>query len=150
MQCRLFDIRLGEQHLAADQARLNTFLREVDVVSTSTSLVNAHTQFWSVLVFYEDHRPMNGATKNDEQQEDMELNAAQQEVYDRLRHWRATQAGEEGVPPYVIAHNKALKQLACHPAQTEEDLLSIERFGARRVAKYGKSILQVLKDCQSN
>jgi hypothetical protein len=52
MQCRVFHIRLSEQHQAADQASLNTFLGDVEVVSTSTSLVSASPHFWSVLVFY--------------------------------------------------------------------------------------------------
>jgi superfamily II DNA helicase RecQ len=158
MHCRVFDIRLSS-HRDADQATLNAFLDHVDVVSTTATLVTTNTQFWSVLVFYKElpgtKREERPAIVDQEQLADtkperswpadqIDLDSEQEQVYNKLRQWRSNQAQTEGVPVYVVAHNSMLQQIAKRGISSREELLQIERFGSKRVEKYGDAILDVL------
>ena len=149
MQCRVFELQLEPARVNADQAALNQFLATVDVVSTSASLVTANPSFWSVIVFYterdsNDQQPIATSKK---EAEDEPLDPTQEQVYEQLRRWRSTQASVEGVPPYVVAHNKALQEIARRSIKSRDELIEIERFGEKRVEKYGEAILEVLQSC---
>lgn len=167
MHCRMFDIRLST-HRDADQAALNAFLDQVDVVSTTANLVNTTTQFWSVLVFYKElpgtdqeqpvvtneerpaaskgkrKEPVVTKQEHKESAEQIDLDPQQEQVYNKLRQWRSNQAQTEGVPVYVVAHNSMLQQIAQRRVSSRDELLQIARFGPKRVEKYGDAILDVL------
>jgi superfamily II DNA helicase RecQ len=165
----MFSIRLDDQH-TADQATLNAFLERADVVSTTATLVNGSTQFWSVLVFFNErvHAEQHARSSDNHEHpadekpqralpqkvshpaDDVPLDAAQEAVYARLRHWRSTQAQTEGVPVYVVAHNSMLQQIAQRGVSSRDELLQIERFGQKRVDKYGDAILDVLASDQDD
>lgn len=167
MQCHVFSIRLADQH-TDDQATLNAFLEQADVVSTTATLVNGPIDFWSVLVFFNerihaeqrarpsdthpvDEKPQRSRLQKVNQPVDaVPLDAAQEAVYARLRQWRSTQAQTEGVPVYVVAHNSMLQQIAQRGISSRDELLQIQRFGQKRVDKYGDAILNVLASSQDN
>jgi ATP-dependent DNA helicase RecQ len=153
MQCRHFTIRLSPQHLIEDEERLNTFLRQVQVQSIQTSLVAPKAERWSVLVFFEERAAAVTTPERREEPpaaeggEAPELTAEEQRVYERLRAWRGERAKAEGVPPYVVAHNAALRYIARHHMSlaAAEDLAPIKQFGAQKAARYGADILQLLR-----
>jgi superfamily II DNA helicase RecQ len=159
MQCRHFTIRLSPQHLIEDEERLNTFLRQVQVHSVQTSLVAPKGERWSVLVFFEERAAAVAAPERREGPPQAmeggnapELTAEEQRVYERLRAWRGERAKAEGVPPYVVAHNAALRYIARHHMSlaAAEDLAPIKQFGAQKAARYGADILQLLLLHQSD
>ena len=49
--------------------------------------------------------------------------------FDALRQWRADKAREQGVPAYVILHDRTLLELAAHRPETAEALLEIPGIG---------------------
>jgi len=154
MQCRHFTIHLSPQQLAEDEERLNMFLSQVEVHSLKTSLVAPKGERWSVLVFFE-QRAL-AAPESSQQRAAAplaassllapELSAEEQRIYELLRAWRGERAKADGVPPYVIAHNAALLQIAQHHMSlaAAEDFAPLKRFGAQRAARYGADILQLL------
>jgi len=158
MQCRHFTIRLSPQHLIEDEERLNTFLRQVQVHSVQTSLVAPKGERWSVLVFFEERAAAVITAERREEppavegSDAPELTAEEQRVYERLRAWRGERAKAEGVPPYVIAHNAALRYIARHHMSlaAAEDLAPIKQFGAQKAERYGADILQLLRLHQSD
>jgi superfamily II DNA helicase RecQ len=152
MQCRHFTIRISPQHLLEDEERLNTFLRQVQVHSVQTSLTAPKGERWSVLVFFEERAAAAAAERKEEPPpveagDAPELTAEEQRVYEQLRAWRAERARAEGVPPYVVAHNAALRYIARHHMSlaAAEDLAPIKQFGAQKAARYGADILQLLR-----
>lgn len=155
MQCRHFTIRLSPQHLIEDEERLNTFLQQVRVHSVQTSLVAPKGERWSVLVFFEKGPaaaapPTSGRDETPpatERAVAADLSPDERRIYERLREWRGERAKAEGVPPYVVAHNAALVQIARHHMSlaAAEDLAPIARFGAQKAARYGADILQLLQ-----
>ena len=80
--------------------------------------------------------------------EPIKLTAEQENSYNALRTWRNERASRDGVPPYLIAHNDSLMQMATMSIKTHEDLLQIKGLGEKRVQKYGDEILRILNTIQ--
>ena len=76
--------------------------------------------------------------------EPIKLTPEQEEFYSALRTWRNERASQDGVPPYLIAHNDSLMQMAAMSIKTHEDLLQVKGLGEKRVQKYGDEILRIL------
>jgi translin len=74
-----------------------------------------------------------------------ELDSKEQEMYKALDTWRNKKANEEGIAPYIIARNSWLKQIAKIKPSNLKDLNDIIGFGERRINKYGKEIIEVIK-----
>ncbi|MDP9373896.1 MAG: HRDC domain-containing protein, partial [Chloroflexota bacterium] len=85
--------------------------------------------------------PGNGAADS---AEGVELTAAQAALFERLKAWRTAQAAERAVPPYVIAHDRMLRELAVQRPATHEELLAIKGFGPAKVDTYGDELLALL------
>lgn len=79
------------------------------------------------------------------QQEESGLNSIEQEIYDDLSAWRNKKANEENLAPFIIARNSWLKQIIKLRPSTYKELNGIKGFGERRVNKYGKEIIAVIK-----
>jgi ATP-dependent DNA helicase RecQ len=69
-----------------------------------------------------------------------------QDLFDRLRAWRAAAAKEQGVPAYVIFHDATLRQIAAEPPSDLAGLAAVNGVGETKLARYGEQILAVLSD----
>ena len=64
--------------------------------------------------------------------------------FERLRVWRFETARAQGVPAYVILHDKTLRELAeTHPG-TLDQLAMTNGIGAAKLERYGEELLTVL------
>jgi len=176
MKCKVFKIHLQNDF---DETKLNNFLENVTLNQVFSSIINAETPFWSILVLYEDKvdlsagkplrletieqsrnvdEPISESTKPIAPRkeisvanlapEPIKLNPEQEKSYSALRTWRNERASQDGVPPYLIAHNDSLMQMATMAIKTHEDLLEVKGLGEKRVQKYGDEILRILNVIQ--
>jgi superfamily II DNA helicase RecQ len=147
MKVKVFHIRLTKENLQSDQDTLNAFLDSVAVKKTSTELVTtAQTNFWSILVFYEDQkieRPGRNSYKVSITSES-ELTEEDQRIYETLRQWRQERASQQGIPSYMISHNTELMTIAKFRPQSLDDLSRIKGFAGQKLAKYGEDIIALL------
>ena len=60
-----------------------------------------------------------------------------------LKSWRREQAREQGVPPYVVFHDRTLVELA---ARRPADLSALGGIGAAKLDRYGEALLAVLAE----
>lgn len=60
-----------------------------------------------------------------------------------LRQWRAERSAADGVPAYIVAHDKTLADIARRQPQSEAQLLAINGFGTAKLNKYGPDILAI-------
>ena len=67
-------------------------------------------------------------------------------LYEALRAWRRTTAAEQGVPPYVIFHDKTLAEIALFRPATLSDLTMIGGVGQAKLDHYGQSVLRVVRE----
>ncbi|NWG86338.1 MAG: DNA helicase RecQ [Hydrogenophilaceae bacterium] len=79
-------------------------------------------------------------------QRDDGLLAKDQPLFDRLRAWRLDKAREQGVPAYVILHDKTLRQLATLRPEGEAALADITGLGAAKREHYGKELLELIAE----
>ena len=61
-----------------------------------------------------------------------------------LKAWRREQARNQGVPPYVVFHDRTLVELAAQRPSNRDDLSRIGGIGAAKLERYGEELLAVL------
>jgi ATP-dependent DNA helicase RecQ len=66
------------------------------------------------------------------------------QLIERLRQLRTELAEEEGVPAFVIFHDKTLKAIAGYKPVTPAALLEIPGIGALKAERYGRRVLEVV------
>lgn len=76
---------------------------------------------------------------------DPPLDRFQQSAFDLLREWRRDQARLEGVPPYFVASDRSLREVARARPTTLDLLRDLRGFGPVKTAKYGAEILEVVR-----
>ena len=73
------------------------------------------------------------------------LDEADLELFEALRAHRLAVARAESVPPFVVASDRTLRDMARVRPQTESDLLSVHGMGPVKAARYGAGFLSVLR-----
>ena len=69
-----------------------------------------------------------------------------QPLFEALRAWRLTKAREQGVPAYVILHDKTLRQLASLRPDDAAALAEISGLGAAKREHYGAELLELIAE----
>jgi ATP-dependent DNA helicase RecQ len=67
-------------------------------------------------------------------------------LFERLRDWRLQVARTQGVPPYVIFHDRTLQAMAQSRPATLDDLGQISGIGKARIERHGEVLLELLRD----
>jgi ATP-dependent DNA helicase RecQ len=70
--------------------------------------------------------------------------ASDSPLFDALRGWRADKAREQGVPAYVILHDRTLHELATLRPQSLTALLDVPGIGLAKAERYGEALLELL------
>ncbi len=65
-------------------------------------------------------------------------------LYEQLRALRTELAEEEGIPPYVIFHDRSLKEMAAMKPDSLSAMLDISGVGQSKLTRYGERFLHVL------
>jgi ATP-dependent DNA helicase RecQ len=73
-----------------------------------------------------------------------DLTPEQEQLFERLRAWRAATAKVQGVPAYVVFHDATLRAIAVGAPATLAGLAGVNGVGESKLAKYGESILELL------
>ena len=66
-------------------------------------------------------------------------------LYQALRAWRGTLAREQGLPAYVVLHDKTLRELAAMQPTSMEELLQVNGIGEAKAARYGSALLAAIR-----
>lgn len=88
-------------------------------------------------------RPRRGS---DDQQP---LDAAGEQLFEALRAWRQATARAEGVPAYVVAHDRTLREIAVARPQSEADLALVWGLGPAKREKFGPGMLAVVAEVEA-
>ena len=65
-------------------------------------------------------------------------------LFERLRRWRTEIARQNGVPPYVVFHDRALAELATRRPADLEQMATVPGVGPAKLARYGDELLLLL------
>ncbi|MDE2440328.1 MAG: DNA helicase RecQ [Betaproteobacteria bacterium] len=74
-----------------------------------------------------------------------ELAPADEVLFQLLRKWRADTAREQGVPAYVILHDKTLRELAEVRPVSHGLLAGITGMGSAKIEHYGAELLELIR-----
>lgn len=89
--------------------------------------------YWSVAIHYEQ-------LLGKQESKRVELDEAEQRLFDRLRDWRKEQGHKDGIPVYLIATNQQLLEIVRRKTKSAEALKDIKGFGKGKIERYGKQI----------
>jgi ATP-dependent DNA helicase RecQ len=78
--------------------------------------------------------------------EDDALDPAELVRFEALRAYRLETARAEGVPPYVVASDRALRDLSRLRPERQEDLTLAHGIGEATARKYGDGFLRTLRE----
>ena len=65
-------------------------------------------------------------------------------LFETLRAWRAEQARTQGVPAYVILHDKTLHELVARKPENLSELLNVPGIGQAKGERYGAALLALI------
>jgi ATP-dependent DNA helicase RecQ len=77
---------------------------------------------------------------------EVSLDDAALELFEALRAHRLSVARNEAVPPFVVASDRTLRDMARTRPRSESELLSVYGMGPVKAARYGAGFLSVLQD----
>ena len=66
-------------------------------------------------------------------------------AYGALREWRRRRAADDGVPAYVVFHDRTLVEIATSVPRTRLELSEIAGIGPAKLERYGEDLLRVLE-----
>ena len=69
---------------------------------------------------------------------------AQLALFERLRQLRKRIADEEGVPPYIVFSDAALRSMCLLLPKTEDEFLEVNGVGPAKLKRYGREFLDAL------
>jgi superfamily II DNA helicase RecQ len=61
-----------------------------------------------------------------------------------LRRWRLERARADGVPAFVVFHDKTLAALAARRPSTRDELAAVPGIGPAKLDRYGDDVLAAL------
>ncbi|MBN1662329.1 MAG: DNA helicase RecQ [Deltaproteobacteria bacterium] len=68
------------------------------------------------------------------------------ELFEILRTKRKEIADQENMPPYVIFHDRTLREMAFYYPQSKESLMTLHGIGQRKLEKYAGVFLEMIKE----
>ena len=75
-----------------------------------------------------------------------EVPGADQALFARLKAWRSEQARQQGVPAYVIFHDRTLAAIAAGRPADLAGLAGIDGVGGKKLERYGPALLELLSE----
>ncbi|MHC4553348.1 MAG: DNA helicase RecQ, partial [Planctomycetota bacterium] len=66
-------------------------------------------------------------------------------LFEQLRTFRKQEAGERGVPPYVVFGDATLRDIARIRPSTPKALMTAKGIGAKKRQQYGRAVLTIVK-----
>lgn len=75
---------------------------------------------------------------------DAQLAEADQHLYEALRAARLALAREQNIPPYIIFHDKTLRELALAKPASRDEMLAVGGVGEQKFDRYGEAFLEVV------
>jgi ATP-dependent DNA helicase RecQ len=73
-----------------------------------------------------------------------ELSEAEAALFADLKRWRLEQARQQGVPPYVVFHDRTLMEIASRRPAGLEELATVSGVGRAKLERYGSDLLALL------
>jgi ATP-dependent DNA helicase RecQ len=92
------------------------------------------------------HQQDSKQRKKKNQRQQVELTVEQGDLFSKLRELRQNLAKKAKVPPYMVFHDKTLKEIAQQRPDCLEDFSGISGVGEQKLKKYGLDFVTVVRN----
>jgi ATP-dependent DNA helicase RecQ len=75
-----------------------------------------------------------------------EIPSHSQFLFDALRAWRREEAARQGLPPYVIFHDRTLQEIAVARPSSDAELEQVSGVGQSKRDRYGEAVLRLVRN----
>jgi ATP-dependent DNA helicase RecQ len=75
-----------------------------------------------------------------------ELTQPESALFERLKEWRRGEARAQGVPAYVILHDRTLAEIAQRRPDSVQALAQVAGIGASKLQRYGVALIGLVSD----
>lgn len=75
-----------------------------------------------------------------------DLNEKAQHLFEALRKLRSELAKDRSIPPYMVASDKTLHDMCVKIPLTNEEMLTVNGMGAKKLEQYGEAFLYCIRD----
>jgi ATP-dependent DNA helicase RecQ len=75
--------------------------------------------------------------------------SAEAHLFEALRAHRLALSRSDGVPPYVVASDRTLREIAVLAPRTRADLMQVHGIGPAKADRYGAGLLQVVEQART-
>jgi ATP-dependent DNA helicase RecQ len=65
-------------------------------------------------------------------------------VFASLRNWRRERARTDGIPPYVVFHDRTLAEIARRRPRSPDELAEVSGVGPSKLQRYASEVLAVV------
>ncbi len=113
------------------------------LTDASTAVLRKERQ---VMLRREPERPAKAAKAKAAKAAPVDMPEEAAPLFEALRGWRSATAKEQGVPPYVVFHDKTLREIATRRPSSLAELGTVSGVGENKLAKYGEQILETLAE----
>ncbi len=139
---RIFAIKFEKKKEIFDDEQINKFIMRKKIINIEKEFfTNNDNVYWTVFIEYDEILPEESKGNKEEG-----LNEWQNILFQILRKWRKEKADKEGIPVFLIATNKEFKSIVLEVPETLEKLKNIRGFGSKKIEKYGKDIVKIIKN----
>lgn len=136
---KIITVHYNEKIQGFNDEEINKFCINKVVKSMKYKFVNElELKYWTVFIEYEE---LGGVIEKTE----VNLSDADKIFLEKLKIWRKETAKKEGLPVFRIANNKQFEDIINNKPKTLEALKNINGFGKKKVEKYGKDIVEIVK-----
>lgn len=140
MNIKIFSFPFNPSYGGFDTTSLEKFCLDKEVMEfVPQFFVRERQAYWTVWIRYREPDSKPASPSN------VLLSERDQLLRERLRSWRSAKAKEIGQPPFVIFNDKQMYELISHKVITKEGFGPIVGFGQKRISKYGKDIINIIK-----
>ena len=151
MKLKVFTLRPDEETGSLDDTALVNFFedpvhpREVLEISEHF-FVHEHEPCWAILTMYRDTGARRATSGGDEKKDwRADLTSPEKILFDELRAWRNHRSKGDGVPPYIIATNRQLAEIARSQPGNVSGLLEIAGLGQGKVSRWGEELVALVR-----
>jgi ATP-dependent DNA helicase RecQ len=74
----------------------------------------------------------------------------ERQLFEKLRLLRLEIARKLGLPPYVVFHDKTLKELTILKPQSRAEMLQVTGIGEKKLERFGDGFLEIIKESVEN
>jgi len=139
MPVKFFTIPFDHAAETFHDDEINDFMLKNSIQNVKAECFQANGKvYWSVILFYE------AGLLPHEKEETESLSKEQGLLLKQLFAFRKARAEKDGIPVFIVATNKQLKDVVLTKPGTLEQLNQINGFGKKKLQLYGATILEIV------